>query len=207
MILEDATFEAFGYYAIELSLQSAKPILGACELCGKFKVTSKNAYRTLCRSCSAILSEKHKGKNNYMFGKHYLEEYRANMSAALKGKNKGKVHLKEQNKTHSKVMSSKGNPNYGKRGKDAPNYRDGKKNAQRRARSKRKGQLGYTLLLSLVEGELEHHISNNCIIGIPKRVHEMLSGYSRKKHHALILEWLKATDKTKYEIALYVLLK
>ena len=52
MILEDATYEAFGYYPRELSYGSNKPILAACELCGKFRITSKHDYYVLCGSCA-----------------------------------------------------------------------------------------------------------------------------------------------------------
>lgn len=52
MILEDATKEAFGYYALELKPQSNRTILAACDLCGKFKFTTKNAYHTFCASCA-----------------------------------------------------------------------------------------------------------------------------------------------------------
>ena len=38
MIFKDATYEAFRYEIFELKLQSNKPIIAACELCGKFRV-------------------------------------------------------------------------------------------------------------------------------------------------------------------------
>ena len=58
MILEEATFEAFGYEVWELSPKSNKPIWIACELCGGFKVTLRYNYRTFCKSCSPKLGEK-----------------------------------------------------------------------------------------------------------------------------------------------------
>ena len=74
MILEDATKEAFGYYASELTLQSGKPILAACETCGEFKVTTKNYYYTFCISYS-------------MKGKTASDKTKAKLSLIQKGKN------------------------------------------------------------------------------------------------------------------------
>lgn len=68
MILEDETFNAFGYYPSALTPKSAKRILAACNECGKIRECRKHNYHTLCRSCSA------KGKRccdkNPMFGIH-----------------------------------------------------------------------------------------------------------------------------------------
>lgn len=63
-MLEEATKEAFGYYASELTHGSNKPILAACETCGEFRVISKQSYRIFCNSCSMILGGKMKGKNH-----------------------------------------------------------------------------------------------------------------------------------------------
>lgn len=52
MILEEATYEAFGYYSSELSRKNSKPILAACELCGEFKVQPKCRYHTFCYACA-----------------------------------------------------------------------------------------------------------------------------------------------------------
>ena len=73
MILEDATFEAFGYYSSDLSHGSGKRILACCDLCGKFRVTTKNTYYSLCKSCSQ------KGKN-------HTDESKRKMSEAHIGK-------------------------------------------------------------------------------------------------------------------------
>ena len=72
MILEDATHEAFGYYSKDLLHHSGKLILAYCDICGEFKVTTKNDYHTFCNSCS------HKGKT-------FTEEWKRKMSEALKG--------------------------------------------------------------------------------------------------------------------------
>ena len=78
MILEDATKEAFGYFSNNLRPKSKKPILAACEFCGKLKVATKKDYRCFCRSCSHILGEKKKGA-------HPSKESRKKMGAAHKG--------------------------------------------------------------------------------------------------------------------------
>lgn len=73
MILEEETFEAFGYYPTGFKPQSNKPFLAACEFCGEIRITSKNTYRTFCHPCSQRLSSKKEGENNPMFGKRGAE--------------------------------------------------------------------------------------------------------------------------------------
>jgi hypothetical protein len=51
MILEDETFNAFGYYPKDLLPKSGKRILAACNGCGKVRIMRKNRYRALCYSC------------------------------------------------------------------------------------------------------------------------------------------------------------
>ena len=74
MILEDATFEAFGYYPSALKPQSNKRVLSCCDICGEFRVTTKSDYRSLCGSCS------HKGKTHTV-----TDDVKRKISAALKG--------------------------------------------------------------------------------------------------------------------------
>ena len=52
MILEDATFDAYGYYPSDLSHGSGKRILATCDECGKIRAIRKRDYRALCMSCS-----------------------------------------------------------------------------------------------------------------------------------------------------------
>ena len=51
MILEDATFEAYGYYPRDLKSHSHKSVLAACDDCGKVRRIPKDGYRALCLSC------------------------------------------------------------------------------------------------------------------------------------------------------------
>ena len=76
VILEDATYEAFGYYPSVLKPHSNKPILAACDECGKIRTITKDTYRSLCHSCA-------------MKGKIVSEAAKAKMSVAKKGKNVG----------------------------------------------------------------------------------------------------------------------
>lgn len=132
MILEEATYEAFGYFSNTLKQQSHKEICTVCTQCGKFRVTAKYGYRYFCKSCSALLGENQKGghrtektkalismnhadvkgKNNPMFSKHSWnfgkavgKETKAKLSVAMKGK-----YLGEKN------------PMFGLTGKDCPNF-------------------------------------------------------------------------------------
>ena len=63
MILEEETFEGFGYYPNGLKPKSGKRILAACDSCGKVRITSKHIYRSLCKSCGS------KGERAGRFGK------------------------------------------------------------------------------------------------------------------------------------------
>jgi hypothetical protein len=74
MILEDVTYKAYGYYPSARKPQSNKPIMAACNDCGKVRTTLKYQYRPLCGSCAKK-------------GKTHTEETKVNMSAAQKGKN------------------------------------------------------------------------------------------------------------------------
>lgn len=65
MILEEETFEKYGYSSSDLKPRSWKKIIVACDDCGKIHTTAKHDYRVLCKSCSQKrkrLSEEHKKK-------------------------------------------------------------------------------------------------------------------------------------------------
>lgn len=181
MILEEETFEAFGYYPSKLKSQSGKRILAACDGCGIVRETSKNNYHALCFSCAqkgrkhteeskALMSAVQKGRTC----KPFTEEHKANMSAAQEGEKNG-------------------------------NYRGGKKIANARRNAKRR-ELGHTPIYPVEEGEHEHHFTNEYVGGIPKDVHNIIGG-RRQKHRTRVLQWLKANDKRKYKMVLYVLAK
>lgn len=53
-ILEEATFEAFGYYQSTFKLRSAKLIISACTLCGEIRICTKAAYTSFCPECRKI---------------------------------------------------------------------------------------------------------------------------------------------------------
>lgn len=59
MILEEETFEKFGYNSLDLVSGSHKKILVVCDKCGKIRGIEKRQYSALCASCSR------KGKRNY----------------------------------------------------------------------------------------------------------------------------------------------
>lgn len=107
MILEDATFEAFGYEVWELKSKSGKPIIAACELCGEFRVCEKHLYHTFCQSCAQR-------------GKHRTEEHKRKMSEGRKGiacteetkrkiskGNKGKIRSDECKRENSNAHRGK----------------------------------------------------------------------------------------------------
>ena len=97
MILEDATHEAYGYYPKDLLHHSGKLILSYCDICGEFKVTTKDAYRTFCRSCSPILNEAKKGEKSSFFGKHHKKETKAKISKGWKSEDHPFIGLAGKN--------------------------------------------------------------------------------------------------------------
>lgn len=80
MILEEATYEAFGYYAKDLTSGSHKLIITTCTLCGEFRIIEKHNYQTFCKPCSQKgrkhtkatkqkICDAQKGNKNHAFGK------------------------------------------------------------------------------------------------------------------------------------------
>ena len=51
MILEEETFERYGYYPSDLKPKSSKRILAKCDECGKVRIIKKHDYHPLCKSC------------------------------------------------------------------------------------------------------------------------------------------------------------
>lgn len=52
MIYNIQTFCTYGYWPEDLRPNSTKPIIAACNRCGKVKITTKNRYYDLCLSCA-----------------------------------------------------------------------------------------------------------------------------------------------------------
>lgn len=68
MILEEETFEKFGYYPSDLTPKSRKRILAKCDGCGKIRELYRQGYHSLCKSCVK------KGARHPLFGKHHSEK-------------------------------------------------------------------------------------------------------------------------------------
>lgn len=168
MILEEATWEAFGYLPKDLSYGSCKSILAICTQCGEFKVTTNDHYHYFCSSCSHILGEGAKGNKNALGFKHTKEWKRKN-SKRMKGNkhgrgNRGNIHTEE-----SKTLMSK---NHGDQsGEKNPNFNGGTKASERRHKARRR-KLGYIPLNSYFEDCEGHHITHNFVIYIPKATHK-----------------------------------
>ena len=109
MILEKETYEKFGYYSSDLSPQSHKKILTACDDCGKIREVKKCHYRTLCISCGCkkrhhigfwgknhseeskrIMRKKHKGQKSAMLGKYHSDAAKRKNREAHLGKHPSK---------------------------------------------------------------------------------------------------------------------
>lgn len=197
MIDEEATFEAFGHYSSTLTQHSGKLVIAICELCGKIRMPTKDSYHTFCHSCSPKLSGVQKGARNpgYKNGSvwHICLWCGKNFKISASRTKYGRAKYCSS-RCQYKAQSGRGNYN----------YKGGIKVAQARMDAKRK-KLGFELLMPLKPGEVGHHLTDKYVIGIPRKVHEQLSGSGRKKHRALVLEWLKDNDIKKFEIVLNVL--
>ena len=80
VILEEETYNRFGYYPSDLTQCSGKPILAACDDCGKIRKTAKHDYRAFCPSCVS------KGNRHSNYGKHLSKETRKKISNSNKNK-------------------------------------------------------------------------------------------------------------------------
>lgn len=204
MILEEATFEAYGYYAQDLKPQSNKPIWAACELCGRFKATRKSHYYTLCPSCSAKerrhLEESNQKISKALTGKKLSEETKRKISKANKGENsymygktpwnKGiprsdecKEKISKANKgkhpsdeTRCKLSEANRGSNNSNYGRRGPEAFGWRGGAKAgRERAKAKHRkLGYIPLSTSFEGSEGHHITYNYIIHIPGYTHQSI---------------------------------
>lgn len=96
MILEEETFQKFGYYPRNLKSKSNKRILVTCDKCNKIRELRKEDYRNLCKFC--VNKGKHRsketkkkmreavtGKKNHMYGKSHTEETKQKMHEAQLG--------------------------------------------------------------------------------------------------------------------------
>jgi len=138
MILEERTFEKFGYCSSDLKPNSGRKILAACDGCGKIREIPKCGYRNLCMSCARRgkkrsdetkrkIGDAKKGKK-YMLGRKHTLESRKKMSEALKGKTrteeckqrisnslKGRHHTEETlQKMRNGCRKGENNPNWHK---------------------------------------------------------------------------------------------
>lgn len=142
MILRKETFEQFGYDSEQLKPYSNKKVVIACDICGAVRITQKNTYGPLCRSCAQKgrkhseetkkkMSESQKGEKNHSYGKHLTEEHKRKLSEANKGKtvsevtrgklsvaSKGRCLSEETKRKLSIALSGENSPNYGRKHSD-----------------------------------------------------------------------------------------
>jgi len=127
MILEQLTYNSFGYRSTDLSRKSAKKIIAICDICGKLRVLKKRDYRKLCVGCCKIgvnnpfYGRKHtkKAKNKigvansnnvgYWLGKHRSNETKEKISRNKKGKKPNLSREQKLNKIKKSLGSNNGN--------------------------------------------------------------------------------------------------
>lgn len=111
MILEEETFRKFGYWPSELKPQSGKPVLAACDDCGKVRLTSKHDHCALCKSCAR------RGNNHPNYGNHLSEETKNKIGAANKGRHpseKARKKMSERQKGEKNYFFGKHHSNEAK---------------------------------------------------------------------------------------------
>lgn len=101
MILEQETYEKFGYYPSELKPQSHKYILAACDDCGKIREINRESYRALCKSCS------HLGAKNHFFGKHHSKSTKKRIRKARKRQKPTMLGKHHSEKTKKQISDKK----------------------------------------------------------------------------------------------------
>ena len=168
MILQEATYEAFGYFPRDLNPQSHKPILVACEICGKFRILKRKDYRTLCPVCGkADVS----GKNNPMYGKVGDKNHmfgRTGDKAPMFGRTGdnapmfGKTHTDEAKRKMSKAHKGEKHFFFNKHGSEAGNWQGGKTECK----CKTCGKLFYVPHYIIKRGEGEY-----CSISCSMKTH------------------------------------
>lgn len=142
MILRKETSGQFGYDSDQLKSYSNKKVVIACDICGAVRITKKNTYSPLCRSCAQRgrkhsektkkkISESQKGEKNHSYGKHLTEGHKRKLSEANKGKivsevtrgklsdvARGRCLSVETKKKLSIALSGENSPNYGRKHSD-----------------------------------------------------------------------------------------
>lgn len=84
--------------------------------------------------------------------------------------------------------------------KAGKNNRGGDHTGASKVEDRREG-FNNLLLTAIRSGEIEHHITDNVVMGIPEEVHIKLSGYGREEHREKVLNWLQE-QANKYNIVL-----
>lgn len=136
MILEEETFETFGYYPSELKPQSNMPVVAACDVCGETRVVSKDRCSSKCRSCSQrrveiyewVDREQHKhfcqcgcGREITIQRHHFwkgIPKYISGHNSRIENPMDNPVTRKKI----SEALSGEGNPMYGKTGEKHPTF-------------------------------------------------------------------------------------
>lgn len=107
MILEQQTFDEFGYWPSELRQFSSKKIIVACDKCGKIRVILKRSYRCLCISCGQQGT-----KRPNLKGKHLSKEHKRKLSELNTGKRLS-LETKEKIRKNHPVYKGVRHPMYG----------------------------------------------------------------------------------------------
>lgn len=112
MILEEETFNEFGYYPNELTKGSHKSIVAACDKCGKTRILPMYGYHALCQSCGSKAENNgmygvHRyGSDNPFFGRTHSEESKKAMGDSKRGEKSSWFGKSHTERTKTKMSES-----------------------------------------------------------------------------------------------------
>jgi ribosomal protein S14 len=131
MILEDLTFQTFGYHTKDLKIGSHKKVINKCDERGKIRESEFRKPFNLCKSCGR------KGEKSANYGKKFPPEFGLKISIKLKDRyrkgeivpwDKGLTKETDERIMNSSIRMVNNNPmNYGEYRKKAGDANRGKK--------------------------------------------------------------------------------
>lgn len=147
-----------------------------------------------CRGCFGFVNPREaylrRKKDKYFERVEVKERLRKNnqkFDRSERGKRKNREKRRRYRKTEKgRKATNEGNRRYSHSIKG--------RIADRKHKNKRRG-LGWIPLNDYFSNSVAHHIDNDHIVYVPKRIHESFGGLSRKEHRKRMLEWIKENDK------------
>ena len=133
--------------------------------------------------------------------KKYYDEHTDQIKTKVKEWGQTPEGKKSRKKVHKKYENTPtGKRNIRKSQRESKKTPTGRI-TQKKSAAKRKRDLGWVPLLSYnSETHVGHHIDDTHVVGIPKPIHESLSGtHDKEKHRSDVMDWLKENNLGLYK--------